>query len=93
MLAAVKPATAAGYRIDRVFVVLGESFAAAPQLLAADREARSAGSVGSPEYVERLDRRCGKLIVSRLERAVELLGALWLTAWEEAGKPSPPLPQ
>jgi hypothetical protein len=90
MLAAVKPASAAGYGIDRVFDVLGESFAAAPQLLAADREARAAGSRGSPEYVERLDRTCGKLIVSRLGRAVGLLGALWLSAWEEAGKPSPP---
>jgi hypothetical protein len=91
MLGAVKPASTAGYGgIDRVFVVLGESFAAAPRLLAADREARAAGSLGSPEYVEHLDRTCGKLIVSRLDRAVELLGALWLTAWEEAGRPSPP---
>jgi hypothetical protein len=93
MRAAAKPASAAGYGIDRVFVVLAESFAAAPQLLALDREARAAAPLGSPEYVERLDRSCRKLIASRLDRAVELLGALWQSAWEEAGKPTPPRAQ
>ena len=93
MRAAVKPANAAGYSIERVFEVLTESFTAAPQLLAADRDARAAGPLGSPEYVESMDRRSGKLIAARLDRAVELLGALWQSAWVEAGRPPPPRAQ
>jgi hypothetical protein len=90
MRAAVKPASGTGYSIDRVFEVLTESFTAAPQLLAADREARAAGPVGSAEYVEAMDRRSGQLVASRLDRAVELLGELWQSAWEKAGRPPPP---
>jgi hypothetical protein len=90
MRATMKPASVASYGSDRVFEALTESFAAAPQLLAADREARAAGPLGSPAYLERLNRKSEKLIATRLARAVELLGALWLSAWNEAGRPAPP---
>jgi hypothetical protein len=90
MQAMMKPASAASYGIDRIFEALTESFTAAPQILAADREARTAGSLGSPAYLERLNRKSEKLIAVRLARAVELLGALWLSAWDEAGRPLPP---
>ena len=88
--ASAKPASAASYGLDRVFVVLTESFETAPQLLAADREARIAGPLDSTAYLERMDRKSAKLLASRLARAVELLGALWVSAWEEAGRPTPP---
>ncbi len=90
MRATMKPARAASYGGDRVFDALVESFAAAPRLLAADREARAGAPLGSAAYLERLDRKIEKLIAARLARAVELLGALWLSAWDEAGRPLPP---
>jgi hypothetical protein len=90
MRATMQPASAASYGNDRVFEALTESFTAAPQLLAADREARTAGALASPAYLERLSRKSEKLIAARLARAVELLGALWLSAWDEAGRPPPP---
>jgi len=90
MRAKRKPANAARYGTDRVFEALIESFMAAPLLLAADRDARAAGSPGSAAYLERLNRETEKLIAERLARAVELLGALWLSAWEDAGRPLPP---
>jgi len=67
-----------------------ESFAAAPELLAADREARRRGSLGSPEYVAALDDKARRLLTARIARAVEYLGAFWLSAWEQAGRPAPP---
>jgi hypothetical protein len=90
MQATMKPASAASYGSNRIFEALTESFTAAPQLLAADREARTAGPLGSTAYLERLNRKTEKLIDARLARAVELLGALWLSAWDEAGTPLPP---
>jgi hypothetical protein len=88
--AGLKPASGAGYDRDRIFELLIESATAAPALLAADREARRLGSLGSPAYVEALDRRASKLLTGRVARAVEFLGAFWLSAWEQAGRPSPP---
>jgi hypothetical protein len=90
MRATMKPARGASYGDDRVFDALVESFAAAPRLLAADREARAGAPLGSAAYLERLNRKIEKLVAARLARAVELLGALWLSAWDEAGRPLPP---
>jgi hypothetical protein len=84
------PASAAAYGQDRVFEVLVESYRAAPELLAADRHARGSGELGSAAYLDALDRSAGTLLTARLSRAVELLGAFWLSAWEEAGRPVPP---
>jgi len=89
MRATMRPARAASYGGDRVFDALVESFDTAPRLLAAEREARAEAPLGSVAYIERLDRLIAKLIAARLARAVELLGALWLSAWDEAGRPLP----
>jgi len=88
--AGLKPARAADYDRERIFQLLIESAAAAPELLAADREARRLGSFGSSAYVAALDRQAGRLLTARIARAVEFLGAFWLSAWEQAGRPSPP---
>jgi hypothetical protein len=84
------PASATAYGQGRVFEVLIESYNAAPQLLAADRQARSRGELGSAAYLAELDRTAGNLLTARLSRAIELLGSFWLSAWEEAGRPGPP---
>ncbi len=82
-------AAAADYGRDQIFAVLFESFNAVPDLLDADRRARRLGAVGSPAYLEVLDDRAGALLTARLSRAVEVLGAFWQSAWEEAGRPTP----
>ena len=89
--ARVGPARAADYDMSRVFAVLHESFAAAPQLLAADRDARRRAGFGSAEYAKRLGDETRDLATARLVRAVGLLGAFWVSAWDEAGRPRPPL--
>ena len=86
---AVEPARASDYARGRVFDVLAESYAAVPELLDADHRARRLGRVGSPAYVEALDRGAGSTVAARLVRAVQFLGAYWLSAWEEAGRPPP----
>jgi hypothetical protein len=83
------PASATAYGQGRVFEVLVESYNAAPQLLAADRHARSRGELGSAAYLDELDRTAGNRLTARLSRAIELLGAFWLSAWDEAGRPGP----
>lgn len=87
---AVQPVRAADYAPGRAFDVLAESYAAAPELIDAAHRARRLGEVGSQAYVEALDRDAGSLVAGRLARAVQLLGAYWLSAWEEAGRPPPP---
>ena len=82
-----RPVRAEDYDADAIFAVLFESYAAVPALLSADRAARRAGPVGSARYVAALDRGAGSLLAARLARAVQLLGAFWLSAWEEAGRP------
>jgi hypothetical protein len=88
--AALAPASVAGYGRERVFETLVESYHAAAELLAADRHARHLGDLGSTAYLDALDRKAGPLLAARLSRAIEVLGAFWLSAWQEAGRPSPP---
>lgn len=88
----LRPARASEYTPGRVFEVLVESYRAVPDLLEADRRARRLGAVGTAAYVEALDRRAGTTVAARLRRAIELLAAYWLSAWEEAGRPTPPAP-
>src|SRR5438094_6081514 len=83
------PATATAYGQGRVFEVLIESYRAAPELLAADRRARRRGGLGSAAYLDALDQSAGSLLTARLSRAIEFLGAFWLSAWAEAGRPVP----
>ena len=59
-------------------------------LLAADRSARGRAEFGSAAYLDALDRTAKNLLAARLARAVEVVGGLWLSAWEEAGRPAPP---
>ncbi|MGH7896770.1 MAG: zinc dependent phospholipase C family protein [Candidatus Binatia bacterium] len=86
----VEPARAAAYGSDQIFALLLESYASLAELRAAEREARSRGSFLSAEYLEALDERAGNLIAARLARAINFLGAFWLSAWQEAGRPALP---
>lgn len=85
----LRSARADGYGGPEIFTVLTESYTAVPALLAADTEARTRGAPGSVAYVDELERRAGALLRTRLARAIELLAAFWLSAWEEAGRPAP----
>ncbi len=78
-----------------VLDVLRESFARAQETLAADKEvAGPRDFADTPEddrydeaYYSRLYEREGESLVSRLDAAATALGSLWLSAWEEAGRP------
>ncbi len=78
-----------------VFDVLRESFARAQETLAADRETTGPRDYAdTPEddryddaYYTRLYEREGDSLVSRLDAAATTLGSLWLSAWEDAGRP------
>ena len=67
-----------------------ETYATIPELRAAERQARRLGSFESPAYFEALDARARGLLAGCLSRAINFLGAFWLSAWEEAGRPLPP---
>jgi hypothetical protein len=87
--AAVRPARGSSYGEQQIFDVLFESYAAVPELVSDDREARRRAAVGTPRWAEAVDRAARPLLVRRLARAVELLGGFWLSAWNDAGKPMP----
>jgi len=74
---------------DTWAALLAESYAAVPELMTDAREASRRGEVGSAPFARALDRLAEPLLVRRLTRAVEFLGAFWTSAWEEAGRPLP----
>jgi hypothetical protein len=88
--AAVRPARASQYGSEQLFDVLFESYAAVPELVSEDREARRRTEFRTPRWAEAVDRAARPLLVRRLVRAVDLLGAFWLSAWNDAGNPTPP---
>ncbi len=83
---------------ELVFEALGESFQHTPGLLASDRaEVGAADFADTPEddryseaYYTGLFVREESRIVARLQASCERLGALWLGAWDEAGRPALP---
>jgi hypothetical protein len=93
----VEPGAAARIEDPAAFTfdVLRESFVRSPDTLVADRE--SAGPrdyADTPEddryddaYYSRLYEREGDALVARLDAAATALGSLWLSAWEDAGRP------
>jgi hypothetical protein len=86
--AAIRPGRAS-YGRNQIFAILFESYAAVPELMNADREARRRAAVETPAYPIAFDRLARPLLVRRLARAVEFLSAFWISAWEEAGRPLP----
>lgn len=96
----VRPAAALPRRdpVELVFAALHESFRDAPALLAADRAlAGPADFADTPQddrysdsYFSGLFAREEARISARLQRSCERLGALWLGAWQEAGRPELP---
>jgi predicted AlkP superfamily phosphohydrolase/phosphomutase len=93
----VQPSAARGgdEPVGVVWGALVESFAEADEAFRSDRE--SAGSrdlAGTPAddryddtYYSRLFEREGPRLTARLTLAAERTGSLWLSAWEEAGRP------
>jgi hypothetical protein len=84
------PPTASAYGPDQVFALSFESYASLPELRAAEHDARRRGDFLSTGYLEAFDERAGPLLAARLARAVEFLGAFWLSAWEDSGRPGLP---
>lgn len=88
----IRPASADPFTPERVFAFLLESYADAPVVLRADQEARKLGRIGSSRYLNALDERTGNALTARLASGVSTLGSFWLSAWTEAGHPTPPPP-
>ncbi|HEY6547226.1 MAG TPA: alkaline phosphatase family protein, partial [Vicinamibacteria bacterium] len=100
----IEPAVAPGQArsgavpVELVFGALLESAALTDEALRADRESAGPSDFAStPEddryadpYYSALFEREGPRLTARLSLAAERLGALWLTAWEEAGRPPVP---
>ncbi len=96
----VRPAAATARHdpVELTFEVLLESFQDVPQVLEADRSLAGARDFAdTPEndrygdgYFSALFVREEDRLLARLQRASERLGALWLGAWEDAGRPELP---
>lgn len=96
--AQVQPASAT--RVDDpvalVFTRLRESFSAVEALLAADRDCRETRDYADTPQDDRYDDAYYTCfygheqarLVARLTASSETLGALWLSAWQDAGRPA-----
>lgn len=84
--------------VELVFEALVESAALTDEGLRADRESAGASDfAATPEddryadpYYSAFFEREGPRLTARLSLAAERLGSLWLSAWEEAGRPALP---
>jgi len=84
-----RPAVAAPR--DLVFDVLLEGTRLAPGVLAADREARVAGSRYGDAYYRALrdDGRAGSVLERRLNESIAAVAAVIAGAWDASGRPLP----
>ena len=89
MAPVARPAVAAPR--DLVFDVLLEGTRLAPGVLAADREARVAGSRYGDAYYRALrdDGRAGSVLERRLNESIAAVAAVIAGAWDASGRPLP----
>ena len=84
-------------KIDDVLAMtwktLKESYGLIPEVLSADKKASDEDSSFGPAYYEKLDSLARPTVDRQLKRAQELVASVWLSAWEDAGKPEPPTKQ
>jgi hypothetical protein len=79
-----------------MLAVLRASFTEAADVLASDRAARSPGDFAETEaddrydalYFSRLWSREGRRVEARLTESAHVVGSIWLSAWEDAGRPA-----
>lgn len=74
---------------DYIFEVLLESAQLVPGVLAADKEATGARAVYDDRYFEALFTRTRPVLEKRLSDSITGLASLIVSAWEQAGKPTP----
>lgn len=84
------PADATPVTQRRVFDSLVEVHTDVAPLVAAHVEASRAGTVVSRAYENVLERKSRAILEKRLADAVSAVASLWLSAWEAAGRPTPP---
>jgi hypothetical protein len=81
---------------EQVFEILRESFASADDVLASDRAAAGPRDFAETEeddryddvYYARLWALEGPRLSARLTSSAHVVGSLWLSAWEDAGRPA-----
>lgn len=91
------PATVFGWLLEsfhEVPVILKADSLARARLTEAEKEVVAQGFSVDPDsippaYLDELYARTGSLAQRRISQATARLAALWLWAWEEAGKPTP----
>ena len=66
------------------------SYALIPPVLSADREAAALDNTFGQAYYDAFDGRMYPLVARQMKRSQELIASVWLTAWEDAGRPEPP---
>ena len=82
------PAHAVPDPVEFLFGILKDSFAAAPLALASDKAAlHPDGDPYDGTYYEKLYAAEAERLKARLSAAATDIGSLWLSAWQEAGRP------
>lgn len=89
-LSARPPVAATGDISTKVWSLVRESYPAADTVMKADREAAAKDRTFSGTYYQEMYSLTGEIARQRLERSVDALAILWLTAWERAGRPTMP---
>ncbi len=73
-----------------IFRIVPEAYVWIDNILLADMRAREAAGDYGEEYYRRMEELVGDIAYERMNAAASRIAAMWLKAWEKAGKPKPP---
>ncbi|HUV39600.1 MAG TPA: hypothetical protein VMY39_08285, partial [Planctomycetota bacterium] len=76
--------------LAEIWKTVHHSYTLIPRVLAADKSAAGVDDTFGPTYYAALDRAMRPLVEAQMRRSQELVASVWLTAWEDAGRPEPP---
>jgi len=76
--------------LEMSWVTVRSSYGLIDEVLAADKEAAAIDASFGPVYYRKFDALMRPLVEKRLRLAEELVASVWLTAWEDAGRPALP---
>jgi hypothetical protein len=77
--------------LDETWATVHESFRLLPAVLAADRQATDIDPTCGQVYYDAFHGSMHRLVAQRMQRSQELVASVWLTAWEDAGRPELPV--
>jgi hypothetical protein len=77
--------------LEMSWTAVKDAYGLVPDVLSADGKASEEDSGFASAYYGKFDESVRSLVVRQLKRSQELVASVWLSAWDDAGRPELPL--